>query len=246
VNLLLIEPCEVDAAGVVVLIDERARHLRSVLHVTPGQQLRAGLVDGPVGTAIVRASDDRAVTLECRFTELPPTATVDLLLAVPRPKVLRRLWPQLAALGVGRVLLTNAERVERNYFDTHFLRPDVYRRLLLDGLEQARDTRVPTVTVHRQFRRLVEDELDTETSADLRLVADPAHDASMLTAVPPHARRLLLAVGPEGGWNRFELDLLAAHGFAGISLGTRVLRSDTACVALLAVAHEALRVRAAG
>ena len=92
--------------------------------------------------------------------DTPPRPAIDLLLAAPRPKVMRRLWAQIAALGVGQIILTNAEKVERNYFDTHMLAPDTYRPLLIEGLQQARDTRLPSVSIHRRFRVLIEDELD--------------------------------------------------------------------------------------
>ena len=51
---------------------------------------------------------------------------------------------------------------------------------------------------------------------------------------------MLLAIGPEGGWNAFELGLLAAHGFQPAGMGPRTLRTDTACIALLAIAHSVL------
>ena len=89
------------------------------------------------------------------------------------------MWAQLAALGVGRIILTNAERVERNYFDTHVLAPDVYRPLLVEGLQQARDTRLPAVSIHRQFKVLVEDQLDSLFDDGLRVVAEPAAPASV-------------------------------------------------------------------
>jgi RsmE family RNA methyltransferase len=241
VNLLLFDPGEVDADGLVVLRDEHARHVRSVLRATTGQPLRIGIVDGPIGTGLIERLDDRAATLRCAFSHVPPRPRLDLLLALPRPKVLRRLWAQIAALGVGRIILSNAAGVERDYFDTHLLEARVYRPLLVEGLQQARDTRLPIVTIHRQFRKLVEDELDTASTADCRLVADPQCDRPLSTAVPAAAARLMLAVGPERGWNEFELALLHAHGFASAGLGPRTLRSDTACLALLAVAHEALR-----
>ena len=189
--------------------------------------------------------DHQSVTLQCEFGEAPPRPPVDLLLAVPRPKVLRRLWAQIAALGVGRIILTNAERVERNYFDTHVLDSRTYRPLLIEGLQQARDTRVPEVSVHRQFRKLVEDELDALSPQTQRLVADPtgvvAATAALRTTDLP--TRVLLAVGPEGGWNPFELALLHAQGFSTIGLGPRTLRADTACLALLAIVHEVIRRR---
>ncbi len=244
-NLLLLDPHELDAHGRATLDDARARHLLSVLRVVPEQTVRVGVVDGGTGVGRVLTTGDGRVTLECTIDTRPLLPAVDLLLAVPRPKVLRRLWAQLAALGVGRIILTNAARVERNYFDTHLLEAGGYRPLLLEGLQQARDTQLPVVTVHRQFRILVEDDLDTLSGPSLRLVADPSAGEPIAAVVAGHERqRILLAIGPEGGWNGFELELLGAHGFHGVGLGPRTLRSDTACIALLALAHEALRGRA--
>jgi RsmE family RNA methyltransferase len=183
------------------------------------------------------------VTLQCVFgAETPERPRVDLLLALPRPKVIRRLWAQLAALGVGRVMLTNAERVERNYFDTHFLSPAIYRPLLIEGLQQACDTRVPVVSIHRQFRPLVEDGLERMSNAGTRVVAHPGPGPFRLKteATTDVAGRVLLAIGPEGGWNEFELGLLEARGFQRVAMGRRILRSDTACVALLTLVHDAI------
>jgi RsmE family RNA methyltransferase len=154
---------------------------------------------------------------------------------------MRRLWAQLAALGVGQILLTNAERVERNYFDTHVLTEECYRPLLIEGLQQARDTRLPGVSIHRQFKVLIEDMLDSLFPAGLRLAAEPAAKAAAGAVVRETAEeRVLVAIGPEGGWNEFETALLHAHGFVSGGMGPRTLRSDTACVALLALVHEAL------
>lgn len=247
VNLILLEAGEIDAAGAARLTGPRAVHALGVLKVSVGQSLRVGLVDGPRGTATVQAIDRKSVDLICALEPaVPQRPRVDLLLAVPRPKVMRRLWAQVAALGVGRIVLTNAERVERPYFDTHILTPDCYRPLLIEGLQQAQDTRMPEVSIHRRFKVLVEDDLDTLCGAGLRLVADPGGSASVGAVVRDHAAiesgcRVLLAIGPEGGWNRFELDLLAAHGFKTTSMGPRTLRTDTACLALLALTHDALR-----
>jgi RsmE family RNA methyltransferase len=155
--------------------------------------------------------------------------------------VTRRLWAQVAALGVGRLMLTNAARVERNYFDTHVLAPESYRPLLIDGLQQAQDTWLPAVSIHRQFKVLVEDELDGLCPDARRIVAHPGAENPLVDACRGAASlRVLLAVGPEGGWNQYELELLEAHGFIRASLGPRTLRSDTATIALLAIVHAAI------
>ena len=224
------------------LTDARAAHLLSVLRVKPGHSVRVGLLDGPLGVGTVEAASDGQVTLRCAFeTETPPRPRVDVLLALPRPKVMRRLWAQLAALGVGRIILTNAERVERHYFDTHILTEACYRPLLVEGLQQARDTRLPLVSIHRQFKILIEDHLDDLFPSGTRIVADPGSSTTMTSALADRGGgRVLMAIGPEGGWNSFELTLLDAHRFHAVGLGPRTLRVDTACTALLALAHASL------
>jgi 16S rRNA (uracil1498-N3)-methyltransferase len=117
-------------------------------------------------------------------------------------------------------------------------------------LQQARDTRLPLVSIHKRFKVLVEDDLDGLAHPGTRLVAHPGATTT-IEAAPALAGtrdaalaaddRVLLAVGPEGGWTEFELTLLQRHGFRAVGLGPRPLRSDTACVALLTLVHAALR-----
>ena len=240
-NLILLNEFDHLDGSCVALTDARATHLLKVLRVTPGQTVRVGLLDGPLGIGTIDAVSDGRVTMRCVFeTTAPPRPRVDVLLALPRPKVLRRLWAQLAALGVGQIILTNASRVERDYFDTHVLTEGRYRPLLIEGLQQARDTRVPLVSIHRQFRILVEDHLDDLFPSGVRLVADPSGTTSIANALAGGDGRVLLAIGPEGGWNNFELRLLETRGFTAVGLGPRTLRVDTACVALLSHVHSSL------
>lgn len=244
-NLILLEPGEVRGACDVRLSGTRAAHLLNVLRVAPGHQVRVGILDGPAGVGTVQSVSDDEIELRCCFeTTIPSRPRIDVLLALPRPKVLRRLWAQIAALGVGQIILTNAERVERHYFDTHVLTSECHRPLLVEGLQQARDTRLPVVSIHRRFKVLVEDQLDDLFGRGLRLLAHPLAPLHVAAVVRESVEeRVLLAVGPEGGWNDFELQLLQAHGFQAVGLGSRTLRTDTACIALLALVHDAMRSR---
>jgi RsmE family RNA methyltransferase len=237
-NIILIHHHEPDAAGRVCLTGNRAEHIRSVLKSTPGKELRIGLLNGPLGRGVVERIHGGEVVLKCEFDgKTPSRPAVDLLLALPRPKVMKRLWAQLAALGVGRIILTNAEKVERCYFDCHVLEPDFYNERLIEGLQQAGDTLLPEVQIVRQLKPFLEDDLDTIFPASgSRLLADPSgvHNIFKCMGKPP-PRRSCLAVGPEGGWTPYELELFAAHGFKTFSAGQRILRADTACVALLSL-----------
>ena len=187
-NLVILERAEL-VADDVHLTGVRASHLLRVLKVSPGQTVRIGMLDGPLGVGTVLRVDTETVDLRCVFEPVDvPCPPVDLLLALPRPKVMRRLWAQLSAVGVGQVILTNAERVERDYFDAHVLGEAHYRPLLIEGLQQARDTRIPRVSIHRRFRVLVEDDLEKLFPAGIRLVAHPAAHMPIADAVCADAR----------------------------------------------------------
>lgn len=236
-NRLLLEQSELDGAGQVRVADYRADHLRNVLGVTPGREVRVGVVNGPRGVGVVREIGETAITLECRLEqEIPPVPPVDLVLAVPRPKVLRRLWAPLASVGVGRIFLTNAEKVERPYFDTHWLEPSVYRQELIHGLEQAGDTRLPEVRVCRRLKPFIQDEADALFEGQLRLLAHPAPEPSGFRRIAGSGRQVV-AIGPEGGWTAFELELFHQRSFQPLSLGTRTLRVDTACIVIIGLLH---------
>lgn len=242
-NLILLQPDAVDSSGRATLTAAQAGHVRTVLRAAVGDTVRIGLLDGPRGVGTVRSVAEDAVELDCVFeSESPPRLRVDLLLALPRPKVLKRLWAQISAMGVDRIILTNAARVERNYFDTHVIDPAFFTPLLIEGLQQAQDTRLPRVSIHRRFRPLIEDELPALSDASERLVLHPGAGVALLAGAPRGTYlRVLLAIGPEGGWVPYELEQLAAHGFRPVHMGARALRSDTACIAALAVVAEALR-----
>jgi RsmE family RNA methyltransferase len=231
-NLILITPDELSEDSSVCLQDGRAEHIRKVLRSAPGNCLRIGLLNGPKGTGTVMHILGREVHLSCQFdAETPQRPTVDLLLALPRPKVMKRLWAQLAALGVGRIVLTNADKVERCYFDSHVLEPDFYNARLMEGLQQACDTRLPDVRIVKELKPFLEDELDTVfPDIGKKLIADPSGTIGFFQALES---RLLLAIGPEGGWTPYELDLFASQGFERVGMGPRILRTDTACVALV-------------
>jgi RsmE family RNA methyltransferase len=237
-NIILIHPHEPDGEGRVCLTDDRARHIHSVLKAPTGKELRIGLLDGSAGRGTVIASSGSEVVLQCEFNAgIPPRPAVDLLLALPRPKVMKRLWAQLAALGVGRIILTNAEKVERFYFDSHVLEPDFYTARLIEGLQQAGDTLLPEVRIVRQLKPFLEDELDGIFPENgIRLLADPSGRQNFFQCLESSApQRRCLAVGPEGGWTPYELELFTAHGFRIFHAGARILRTDTACVALLSM-----------
>jgi len=227
VNLLLLAPAEVRHDGTALLAGRRHEHARAVLRVQAGETLRVGVRGGKCGTGEVLSEGPEGLLLRVTLDALPPPrACVSLVVAMPRPKALRRIIPAVASLGVDRVVLVNAARVEKSYFDSKVLDPAYLDGLVSLGLEQARDTRAPQVEIRERFRPFVEDELDGWAGDSVRLVPHPP-----ATAAVPRVdadREVALAIGPDGGWVPFEVELLERAGFTPVSFGARVLRVEVA------------------
>jgi len=241
-NRILFEEGEMQANGTVTLSDGRATHIRDVLRASAGGTLRTGTVDGLAGESKILEVSETQVRVLPEHTLTPPEPWFDLLLAAPRPKVLKRLWPQLAALGAGRVVVVNAAKVEKCYFSSQWLDAAHYRPLLIEGLTQAGLTRVPQVLVRPRFRPFVEDELDEIFPGQPRLLAQPGLRTPLPQSVCGRTRPLL-AVGPEGGWTDYEVKMLLVRGFQLFSLGRQTLRTDTACIALIAALEYGIHER---
>jgi 16S rRNA (uracil1498-N3)-methyltransferase len=238
-NRILITPDELLSDGTVTLTDYRADHIRTVLKARVGDEVKTGVLNGLIGSSSVEEIDEHRVVLRTHHADQPLEPWFDLLLAVPRPKVLKRLLPQLAALGVGRLVLLNAYKGEKCYFSSQWLEPAHYTPLLIEGLMQAGTTRMPEVVIKPRFKPFMEDELDVLFPKALRLLAHPG-EAKGHQWILTEGQRPLLAVGPEGGWTDYELDQFLTRGFTPFSLGSRPLRTDTATIALIAVLQERL------
>jgi RsmE family RNA methyltransferase len=228
----LLSPEEIDGAGRAILRDRRAAHVREVLGARVGQPLRVGLERGPLGTGVVRMVSDAAVELEvhCSGTSPAPPG-IDLVLALPRPKVLARVLRTAATFGVGRIDVINAWRVDKSYWRSRVLAPAATAEALRRGCEQGMTTWVPVLHCERFFTGFLA-RAGAAGDHRPRLVAHPG--AENLSEVVPQGGPAVVAIGPEGGWIEREVDALVALGFRPVSLGARVLSVEAAVAALLA------------
>jgi len=231
-NLLLLLPEDIIGPSRARIAGRRLQHVISVHQAGPGDILSVGMVNGRMGTGRITDLDGAVMEMDVVLDRDPPEKLpLTVILALPRPKVLRRMLSSLAVLGARRIVLVNSARVEKSYWQTPFLGEDAVRRQLLLGLEQARDTAFPEVLIRKLFRPFVEDELPDLSRDTIRLAAHPP-----ATAACPRAVRgpVTLAVGPEGGFIPFEIELLRVCGFEPVSLGARILNVETAVPSLIA------------
>ena len=231
-NLLLLEDADFTADDRAILRDRRLAHLHEVHRAQVGDSLRVGRLGGLMGEARLLRLDASEAELAVTLDQPPPAKLpLTLLLAVPRPKMLKRTLQTISAMGVARLVLVNSYRVEKSFWQTPFLQPAAIREQLLLGLEQARDTRLPEVSLEQRFKPFVEDRLPQLLAGSRGLVAHPGDYPACPRALD---EPVTLAIGPEGGWIPYEVEMLRAAGLSPVQLGERILRVETAVPALIA------------
>nr|WP_279290887.1 16S rRNA (uracil(1498)-N(3))-methyltransferase [Pseudomonas sp. S25] len=230
--MLLLEDADFVEADRVVLRDRRLKHMQEVHRAEVGDTLRVGRIDGLLGSAELLRFEAHEAELLVTLDSAPPAKLpLTLLLALPRPKMLRRVFQTVATMGVPKVILLNSYRVEKSFWQTPFLEPQAIREQLILGLEQARDSVLPEIIIEKRFKPFVEDRLPQLAQGTLGLVGHPGNFPTCPRAV---TGQVTLAIGPEGGWIPYEVDLLSKAGLQPVQLGDRILRVETAVTALLA------------
>jgi RsmE family RNA methyltransferase len=231
-NLILLFDEDFTGPGRVLLSGRRLRHVLEVHRAEVGEDLCVGRAGGMVGRGRVQRLDREALEMAVAFErQPPPKLPVTLLLALPRPKVLKRVLLAATSMGVQRIVLMNSFRVEKSFWQSPVLAGDRLREPLVLGLEQARDTILPEILLRPRFKPFVEDELPGLSAGSTGLVAHPLAAAPCPRDLPGP---VTLAIGPEGGFIPYEVDMLAERGFIPIFLGERILRVETAVAAVLA------------
>jgi RsmE family RNA methyltransferase len=232
VNLLLLEDADFISADRVILRDRRLKHMQEVHRSEVGDSLRVGRIGGLLGSAELLRLESHEAELQISLDRAPPAKLpLTLVLALPRPKMLRRVFQTVATMGVPRVILVNSYRVEKSFWQTPFLEPDAIREQLILGLEQARDSVLPEIVIEKRFKPFVEDRLPQVVEGTLGLVGHPGDYPACPRGID---QPVTLAIGPEGGWIPYEIDLLSKAGLQPVQLGERILRVETAVTALLA------------
>jgi len=242
VNLVLLLPEDFISEDQVKLTGRRAQHLLTIKRVTLGDRLLVGQLNGQQGQGRVIAIEQHSVLLKV-ILDTPPIAPlpVHLILALPRPKMLKRILQTISAMGVKQLSLIHCAKVEKSYWQSPWLEQNKIAENLFLGLEQAQDTLLPKVTCYQRFKPFVEDRL-AELSANTRkIIAHPGqgeHCALVLAnkrtigAATPTITTTL-AIGPEGGFTDYEIALFEQVGFKTCHLGERILRVENAIPVLL-------------
>ena len=230
-NLILLENQDFLGPTLVRLRGRRKQHIVDVHRAAVGDRLKVGKLEGRIGTGEIIALSDHELTMEVHLErQPPPTLPVTLLLALPRPKMLRRILQTISSMGVKQLYLINSYRVDKSFWGSPLLCQDKLREQLILGLEQACDTVLPVIHQRPRFKPFVEDELPGIIGSSSAFLAHPDSNTVCPVEFP---RPTTLAIGPEGGFIPYELEKFRSCGFQPVSLGARILRVETAVPVLL-------------
>lgn len=231
-NLVLLSAADLLNTQQAIVCDQRrVNHIIDVHGAQVGDELKVGLINGAIGRGIITALGKDGIQLDITLNKSnPKPLPITLVLALPRPKMLKRILQTIATLGVKRLYLVNSYRVEKSYWQTPFLHADAIHQQLILGLEQGCDTQLPDVHLIKRFKPFVQDELPAIIANTQAMVAHPYTEKNCPRAID-HA--VTLAVGPEGGFIPYEIDLLQQCRFEAVHLGERIMRVETAIPYLL-------------
>ena len=192
--------------------------------------LRVGEINGLCGIANITNIENDFLEILCELKDAPPKAApAKLILALPRPKMLRRILVDIAMLGIKDIVLLATNKVEKSFWSSPLLEPENIENYLLKGLEQSCDTVLPNVTLEKKFLPFVEDKLEDFSIGKIIL----AHPTAKELCPQPANEPFTLVVGPESGFTDYEINKFIENGANPVTVGQRHLRVETAATYLL-------------
>jgi len=230
-NCIILSTSDFIDDDLVRITGRRFSHCKTFFDLTPGKKLQVGLLGGYIGQGVVKEATSESVCLSVRLTHAPPQPSpITLVLALPRPKSLRKSLHAAVTFGVKEIYLIKSWRVDKSYWQTPLLQEDRLDEICRLGLEQTVDTIMPRIHIRKRFKPFVEDELPLVIQGKKALVAHPAGKNDCPSRINVST---VIAVGPEGGFISYEVDLFEKKGFSTITMGSRILRVEEAICALL-------------
>lgn len=230
-NLVLLENTDFIDDGYIVLKGRRFKHLITVNKVMKNHRLVCGLLNDKIGTGLITKISNHFLEMKIHLDTAPPTPLpLTLVLALPRPKMLKRIIENVTSMGVKKIYLINSWRVEKSFWQSPLLKEDQLRKYMILGLEQSRDTILPQIYQKRFFTRFVNEELPGISKNSLCITAHP----KALKNCPSGVNKdITLVIGPEGGFIDIEVATLEKQGFFSYHIGQRILKVETAVTYLI-------------
>lgn len=220
------------------LLGSHADHLANVLRARIGQEFDIATAENVRSGRIINIAEGR---VEFELGEvIPSSATPRLVVLVSIFKFDRMEWviEKCVELGVAGIIPVVAQRTEAHLAAAAQKRVERWQRIARQASEQSRRAASPEISLPIKLKEAV-----TATSGNRIVLAESEEQLSLRSALQSFnpAGELFLAFGPEGGWTKPELKLFLENGWLAASLGSTILRAETAAIAATAIALAELQ-----
>lgn len=214
------------------LVGAHAQHLANVLRGRVGQEFDIATGGSVRRGRIISIADNR---VEFELGEVIPAAsTTGLILVLSIFKFDRMEWAieKCVELGASRIVPVVAQRTEAHLAKAAQKRVERWQRIALQASEQSRRVSTPEILQPQTLHAAV-----TAASGNRIVLAESEEQMTLRDVLPAlHATgEITLAFGPEGGWTESELELFERTGWIAASLGSTILRAETAVIAGVAI-----------
>lgn len=233
--IILTEKDQIDE-NIYTINDDRLLHIKNILKSDVNDVIEVGLLNGPMGKAEIIEIDK--VHIKLKIVKLNETKNleprIDIICALPRPQSLKKVLTTAATMGVQNLYLIRSEKVEKSYFHSRLLEKENYTKYLIEGLSQGKRTQLPNISIHKRFKYFFENHFPSEENEPVKLLAHTTENIYLNHLHVEKNQHYVIAIGPEGGWNDFEIQFIVKNGFREFKLSKNILRVETAVTAALA------------
>lgn len=231
-------PQSIETGDVCIATAEQTRYLKTVLRMRAGEPLRVFTGMGREYDAVIRqTAEGFALEINNRRTVMADAIEITLCQAIPKTDKMEAIIRHATELGVGRIIPFHAERsIPRWPAEKSLQKRDRWQKIAVEASRQCGRTDIPEIgeivsltevlhCAHPDWLKLIC--WEEESVRGIReILRKPKNEGT---------KGFLLVVGPEGGFDKKEIDQAQQAGFLSVSLGKRVLRVDTAAVAVIAI-----------
>ena len=218
------------------LTGNQANHLYRVLRAEVGTEFDV-LAGERVWRSAITSAGENAVEFQL-LEEVAASAALPLTVLLSVFKFDRFEWAveKLTELGVARIEPVISRRTEKHLGQAATNRVERWRRIAVEAAKQSRRASIPVIADPRPLRDSI---ISIDQTAFRLLLAEQEMEQSLLhvlrTQPTDNPRKFVLAIGPEGGWTADELSLFGEHDWKALTLGSTILRAETAAIAAAAI-----------
>lgn len=232
-NILIFDRKDLNQDGTIRIFGGKARHIKNVLGLKKGDYLKTGEKNGLMGKSLIIENLEDSLVIKPEHHETPVfDPKISLVVALPRPKVARRIIYTATTLGVKKIYFINSLRVEKSYWQSPLISEEEIEKQIISGLEQCVDTKFPVIEKRNYFKPFVEDELPEILKTCNGYLLHPYCEKRFPQSCEKGDK--LLIIGPEGGFIPYENEKIEDAGAKPCKLGDRIMRVETAVTASIA------------